>query len=87
MKRLILILWVLASPLAFGQSDGNYLLGACVAAVRIADGYHGSARDEINAAYCVGVVHAVVFFQKETVMFPERWLWQPGTTTAHTCRR
>ena len=70
MKRLIMIL-VLTSPLAFGQSDGNYLLGACGAAVRIADGYHGSATDEIKAAYCVGVVHAVVFFQKETVSFPE----------------
>ena len=71
MNRLILILLALASPLAFGESDGNYLLGACGAAVRIADGYHGSATDEIKAAYCVGVVHAVVFFQKETVVFPE----------------
>ncbi len=43
MKRLILTLLVLASPLAFGESDGNYLLGACGAAVRIADGSHGSA--------------------------------------------
>jgi hypothetical protein len=71
MKRLILILLALASPLAFGESDGNYLLGACGAAVHLADGYHGSATDEIKAAYCVGVVHAVVFFQKETVIFPE----------------
>ena len=72
MKRLILILILLvASPLAFGEWDGNYLLGACGAAVRIADGYHGSATDEIKAAYCVGVVHAVVFFQKETIIFPE----------------
>jgi hypothetical protein len=45
--------------------------GACNAAVRIADGNHSSATDEIKAAYCVGVVHAVVFFQKETVIFPE----------------
>ena len=27
--------------------------------------------DEIKAAYCVGVVHAVVFFQKEAFILPE----------------
>ena len=43
MKRLILTLLVLSAPLAFGEPDGNYLLGARGAAVRIADGYDGSA--------------------------------------------
>jgi hypothetical protein len=81
MKRLILILWVLASPLAFGQSDGNYLLGACAAAVRIADGYHGSATDEINAAYCVGVVHAV--FRKKQLCFQKMAMATRNNYSSH----
>ncbi len=46
MNRLILILLARASPLAFGESDGNCLMGACGAAVHLADGYHGSATEE-----------------------------------------